>query len=210
MDAIELAAVPESTPLVAALVTMRARGQSGLVSVAGDGVLRLITPRDVVVALHGNLETLAEIRDARLVTADLVPLESAKIGRSRNWIVSAVNGGALRERGRNVMDVHEDRAQLETHFNAGHDYTVALLDVGRAVVVTRSEVFTEILGRAVPNYVCSCSNAFHDFDVKPPTCTEHGCKVLRRRFADAERAARLPHRETRREHVRRHIDADDQ
>ncbi len=90
MDTIELAAVPDSTPLVAALLMLRARGQSGLVSVGGDADLRLITPRDVVVALHDGRETLANIEGARRVTADLVPLEPAEIGRSKNWIVSAL------------------------------------------------------------------------------------------------------------------------
>src|SRR4051794_8490057 len=103
MDAIELAAVPESTPLIAALVMLRARRQSGLISVGAEGALRLVTPRDVVVALHDDRETLADIGNALRVDADLIALESAKIGRSKNWIVTRSGGGVLRERGQNVI-----------------------------------------------------------------------------------------------------------
>lgn len=179
MDSIELAALPESTPLVAALVTMRARNESGLICVGEKHNLTLVTPRDVVLAIHEDLNVLGQIRTGRHVTADLVPFESATIGRSQGWIVTAPEGGVLKGRGERVIGIGADVSNLRRHFDQGNDFTVAKLDIGRAIIVTASEKYAQMLRMSVPNYVCSCSSEFHDFDLQPPTCQLHGCPVYR-------------------------------
>ena len=178
MDAIELAALPESTPLIAALVTMRARNESGLICVGSHHDLTLVTPRDVMVALHHDLDVLGQIRTGRSVTDDLVQFEPAEIGGSKNWFITA-QGRIVQGHSGGVIRFRKDMLKrLESHFAQGNDFTVAELDLGRAIIITSSEKYAHFLRRSVPNFVCSCSDEFHDFDVQPPICQMHGCPVF--------------------------------
>ena len=178
MDAIELAALPAGTLLVAALAAMAAKQQSAVVRVDGEK-LSLATAPAVVVGLHVGKELLSDLNDLPEVSTQFVQLQAIR-GQTRKWIATE---SAPELSGGNIWDSMGGQTAVQQHFNRegeqGNRYVVAALSFGRAVIITAHEGLAADLGASPRRPYCSCSPTFHNFTLVVGTnCPDHRCPII--------------------------------
>lgn len=179
MDAIELAALPANTPLVAALATMHAKQQSAVVRVDGEKLALAIAPA-VVLGIHRGHALLSDLLGLPEISTQFVSLTPGAGQHSRKWRTTA----AIATRaGGDPWSPVGGRAKIERHFRRegerGNRYVVASLSLGRALVITAHEGLAQDLGATPDRPYCSCSATFHNFPLHAGrNCPDHGCPVI--------------------------------
>lgn len=141
MKEITLPVLPHDTPPRAALAVMHLAQRSGVVTKVGNSV-RLIRAGDLLGAPHAT--SLADVNSVELSLNAAQPLRVERCG-GHDWALSGAGLGTV---------MPYDRPRFQDVFDASaDDYALHRLDVGAAVIVTRSEEYEgELHGEPVDCY----------------------------------------------------------
>ncbi|HYK00887.1 MAG TPA: hypothetical protein VE974_03970 [Thermoanaerobaculia bacterium] len=153
---IELAALPDDTPLRSALAVMHWSRRSGVVTVSGDEI-RLIRTADILRALKkGSGRTIGELSGTPISTA-LISFESTEVS-CESWKC----GKRALPSGDPWFDALPPPWSTAAGGKLG-DYALVRLGVGSALVLTKSEKFAQQL--EIPPKDCYCNGPRqHEYD----------------------------------------------